>query len=181
MHALHQKKKGISKFVIGCTVALENSGTIFSEFRSPKSLNCCFKSFNMPKLCKAAVQCPPNLTSKKLGTAILHNLQCAKTFQSGCTRRRSPVARSVLSSVGSPRSSLHSLRGDESRESSEARSRSRSSRASRSSGRETWKDREARSRLVGSRDQSHWSRSRSASRSRSSEWWTDLVSISFHP
>ena len=44
-----------------------------------------------------------------------------------------PVARSAPSSVTSPCSFLHALRGDELRESSEACSHSRSSRASRSS------------------------------------------------
>ena len=85
--------------------------------------------------------------------------------------QRTPVARSALSSVASPHSSLHALRGDESRESSEARSRSRSSCASRSSAREARKDRRARSRSGSSRDRSRRSRSRSASRSRSRASW----------
>ena len=55
-------------------------------------------------------------------------------------------------SVGSPLSSLHALRGDELRESSEACSLLRSSRASRVSTGEAWKDRRARSRQDGSRD-----------------------------
>ena len=68
--------------------------------------------------------------------------------------QRSPVACSAPSSVGSPLSSLHALRGDELSESSEACSLLRSSRASRVSAGEAWKDCRARSRSDGSRDRS---------------------------
>ena len=81
--------------------------------------------------------------------------------------QRTPLARTA-SSVASPRSSLHALRGGESGESSEVCSRSRSSRVSQSSDRGTKKDRGARSRSGSSRGRSRRSRSRSASRSRSS-------------
>ena len=71
--------------------------------------------------------------------------------------QRTPLAR-FASSVDSPRSSLHALRGGESGEPSEVRSRSRSSRVSRSSDRGTRKDRRARSRLDSSRGRSRRSR-----------------------
>ena len=90
-----------------------------------------------------------------------------------------PVARSAPSSVASPCSSLHALRGDELRESSEACSHSRSSRASRSSAREALKDCRARSRSGSSRGWSRCCRSSSCSRSRAS--WAGLVSIAVFP
>ena len=71
--------------------------------------------------------------------------------------RRTPAACSAPSSVGYTLSSLHALRGDELRESSEVCSLLRSSRASRVLAGEAWKDRRGRSRSDGSRDRSrHW-------------------------
>ena len=100
-----------------------------------------------------------------------------------CSLRRTPVACSAPSSVGSPLSPLHALRDDELRESSEACFLLRSSRASRVSAREAWKDHRSRSRSDGSRDRSRhwrphcfpfvvkWSRT----------WWSLLVSIAIFP
>ena len=78
-----------------------------------------------------------------------------------------PLAHSA-SSVAYPSSSVHALRGGESRGSSEVRSRSLSSSVSQSSDRGTRKDRTARSRSGSSHGRPRRSRSRSASRSRSS-------------
>ena len=97
--------------------------------------------------------------------------------------RRSPVACSAPSSVGSPLSSLHALRGDELSESSEACSLLRSSRASRVSVGEAWKDCRARSRSDGSRDRSCYWRSRCFpfAVKRLWTWWSLLVSIAIFP
>ena len=51
-----KRKKKINSILLGITAALESSGTMFSEFRSPKSLG-----------------------------LLLQKFQCANTLQSGCT------------------------------------------------------------------------------------------------
>ena len=85
----------------------------------------------------------------------------------GVARSRQTSISRVSESVDSPQFSPHVPRRENLRESSASCSRALSSRDSRSSGRESRKDKRARSREISSRGRRRRSRSRSSSRSRS--------------